>query len=283
MKTFTKYIGDSYQSEWKRSVLLYEASLLANWFSSPKPLSSNPAEKSIVFEYLPPGQPFTKYLKGNQILKTPINETNAPKLFHKIGLALAEIHKFMNPATPEIIDMNDILFGIKGLSDLDPIQRETIENNLANAPIVAFHADFGLCNVWLGENDQLTVFDPVPSLFCPNPSAGRASIYYDLGHLISSIWIYYPINFKKIWDLNNPQYLQKMDSLIQSFQKGYEEGWGNKLHRDTLLATAFCLLNAYLRHDDYESRRDITWPESIKENLRISLRLKIMRKNSFSL
>lgn len=285
MTTFIKYIGDSYQSEWERNVLLYEASLRANWFSSPRPLSIDSKKKSIIFEHLPQGQTFAEYLVENQIFKTQINQTDVHELFHKIGLALAEIHKFMPPATPEILNINDILFGSKGLTGPNHIQKEMIKNNLASAPLAAIHGDFGLGNIWLGENGQLTIFDPVPSDWIFNPSAGKASIYYDLGHLIMSIWILYPISFIKIWDLKNANYLKITDSLIRTFQKGYEEQSGIKLNRETLFATAFCLLNSCLTGGDYFilSEKDITWAEFQKEKFRINLRLKLMKTRIFQM
>jgi hypothetical protein len=230
LDTFTKIHGESVLNDWARVLSLYEASGPDAGFLAPRPLRVVDQTQSIVYGTLPPGRLFTYILTSSNL----DDAARLPKIAYGIGSGLANLHARMRPTNELVLPKLDV--AELGIS-LECKARFDLVDIPAN--IAALHGDFGHTNVWIGNNDEIWFLDPLPQTFSANMQASKANVYYDIGHMVSTLWALYPLRLYP--------YIGRFPRMlwIDAFLEGYSAGSGKKIDPVCALFYAAENLNRY--------------------------------------
>jgi len=236
MEAFLKRHGDSWRDDWARACRLHEAaSRAAGAFRAPRPLRPVPEAKAILYEPLPPGETLARRLARELSSSTPARPATL-ELLGRVGAALAALHRHLEP-----VAQREAVLDPGPVPDLPADRKREAEAAFAAAPVRALHGDFGTSNVWIAtDSEEIVLLDPVPSRFCPDRAAGRASAYHDVGHMASTLWGVHPVRAHLGADWS------RAASWIEAFLEGYERTSGVALDRRAVDVAALCLLDAYL-------------------------------------
>lgn len=235
MGEFIKVHGDNAVAGWDRATRLFEAAGTQAGFSAPRPLRHLPEKGAIAYEVLPPGLRLGQVLSRRALHPIP-DKGDIHAALRATGAALAGLHERMRPGEGTGLPLASFL------TDTAPRLRARAEAIFAAAPVAALHGDFGHGNVWIARDGNIWIYDSQPSVFCPDPEAVRAAIYYDAAHMVSCLWGLYPLALqpflgrlpRRVW--------------IEAFLKGYEDRAGFALDRATVLLLAAGILDRYASH-----------------------------------
>lgn len=237
MKYYRKYHGESCYQDWHRVLGLYQASLNSPSFKASKPLAFNLDKGTIDYEPFPKGEVLAYCLFKALITRRKSNISKINNIFFTIGQALAQFHqnfKLSDNDSFEIKLPKEIYF--------DECKLNYIKTKLNNSKFAHCHGDFGTGNIWIPDCGKFSfLFDPIPSTFFPDQTANKTSIYYDIGHMISTLWFVYPLWIYPLIDWKIPKI------LISSFLHGYEKESNQPLDKVVVFYMAIWMIDAYIR------------------------------------
>ena len=235
---FRKHHGSSCQEDWERVVMLHQAALMSDRFTSPKPLALHIEGQSIDYELLPVGRLLAHEIFKHIITSRNKRIVNLCAIMESVGRALAQLHRYY-----KLSRSSEMKFNINNVSWLSEKRLADISNIVARSAHAYFHGDFGTGNIWISkQSSTLVIIDPIPSMYFPDKSAYRASIYYDIGHMVSTLWCIYPLWLYPFINWKVPKL------LISSFLRGYDlESQQQPLHRPAVIFFAVWILDAYMK------------------------------------
>lgn len=124
---------------------------------------------------------------------------------------------------------------------------------LTAAPCCFFHGDFGIANVHIDwRSGRPIVLDPVPAQFCPTPSAMRASVYYDVAQMVSTLWSVFPYLLYAGGQAAIPR------AWSEIFLHHYELGWAS----ETLAVGTACAVTPGMENASGKTLQPATMTES---------------------
>lgn len=214
---------------------LYEASRQATEFDAPRPVNLHIAEAVIDYEHFPEGGLLAYTLFRTLVFRRRHGMMRLIRIFGRVGRALAQLHRYMRLADSTTMTLD--FSHTAGLSNEAVCK---ITQTLDKSPSLAFHGDFGTGNIWIRKcDDKPYIFDAIPSRFCPDSTVSAASIYYDIGHMVSTLWCVYPLWIYPFID-DRP-----IVECINAFVTGYRDEAECDLDRSMIFATAVFVSDAY--------------------------------------
>lgn len=239
---FVKFHGAAASQDWKRVVALHDASVRTVAFDSPRPLHCDPLQGTISYEQLPLGRPLAELLGASLGSRAYVGD-KLEGLLGRVGEALAAYQS--SAGMPEVIDLD-----LDGTSLARRGKSGEVEEGdlVSRLPVVPMHGDFGATNVWITDDERIYFIDPIPSRFCPDRTATRASFLYDLGHMVSYLWMVYPPqkHVRAIWS--------RADRWVSSFLSGFAEARGGEVPEADVLGVAHAIGGAYSEfHLDHQA------------------------------
>ena len=157
-------------------------------------------------------------------------------MLHGVGSALADLHAHLLLPGTQLQ-----CAGLEDTQGIDARTRAHISRAFDSAEVRCFHGDFGTGNVLVGDEQGVPIIiDPVPSRFCPDRRASRASIYYDLGHMTSTLYGVYPLWTYPLLDS------VRLEPAVEAFLTGYESTSSLSIDRTVVYGVALWLYDAYV-------------------------------------
>jgi hypothetical protein len=232
---YIKFHGDNIDADWERVVRLWEATRGYAEFNAPRPLRLISELQSIAYERLPEGCQLAQLLMRKRT--TPASEQFLLKTLHAVGMALASFHSRSNPVNDQLLYLNPKPKFVE-FAALDEYAMDVSQS----ASAATLHGDFGSGNVWVDASGKIWLFDPLPSKFTTDRSAGKASIYVDVAHMIASLWAGYPLSV-----LASIRRLPRL-AWIKAFAAGYSDYYEKALSVPAAMTIAATILDSYGSH-----------------------------------
>lgn len=234
LRTYYKRHVGNLDVDWQRTTALYQAGCVAASFRAPRPISRHAQSNAIEYEHLPPGSTLRQQIHRMVLFPSSSRLTKTAGLVAHAGAALAELQ-----CTLPVDEPRSLHIDLSPLSGLDASLVAHAAERVRKAPQVPIHGDFWQGNIWIADSD-LVLFDPLPSPHSPDPAATLGPIYYDVSHMIFSLWAVYPA-----W-LIPLHRLDWIQMLCRHFLTGYESAGSCVLDRVTAHVLALYWLDRYL-------------------------------------
>jgi hypothetical protein len=229
---FVKYHGESVRTDWERALAVYEVSRECSSFKVVRPLSVDIPAGTITYERLPVGNPLAA--KKPAIINRSGAHADLATSFSDVGRILAEFHSKSTAGGATMFATS-----IPGVRGVTPEVTDLVYDEIRRMPVRGFHGDFAPENLWLTEKGEYYLIDPVVSRFCPEPNADASTIYYDIGHMASSIMGVYPVvSFLGAdWSF--------APRCVEHFVGGYEEASGLSIDKCAVFYLGLLLYDAF--------------------------------------
>jgi hypothetical protein len=236
MKHYYKRIPHHFSRNVLRLRALAESSARDGDFFSPAVTEILPERQEVGLEWIQGTDRLSRIL-GHALLfmNAGAGQQYICSLLESTGKALAGFHGTDSlPLTP-VLELKLGPAPLKAASGLEQVKR-----TLAASAHRPFHGDFGISNVRFFPDSTRPIFlDPIPSRFCPEPEAMRASIYYDIAQMVFTLWSVLPFRVYAFLDAGCQR------EWTDSFLRGYEQAGGVSLCRKTVWYVAWDLMKRY--------------------------------------